>query len=485
MTAASEDLLGLRSGRGRVTLVAVTVGSGISILDGSIVNVALKTIGEELDASLAQLQWVVNGYALALAGLVLVGGSLGDRLGRRRVYVAGLVLFGIASGTCGLAQTPEQLIVARVVQGVGAAMATPGALAIIESSFVRADRARAIGVWAGYSGIAAAVGPFLGGWLVDHGGWRWIFWVNLPLVVVVVVLTLRCAPESRDLEAARRFDVVGASLSIAGLSGLTYAFTASGTGWTATVWLTLLLGVAALVGFVVYERRTRHPLVPISLFSSRVFSAANAMTFLVYGGLGTVFLFLVMQLQVSTGMSALEAGVATLPTTLLLMLLSPRSAATFARTGPRLPMTVGPLLCAVGVLLLVPVGEGTAYLTGILPGVLVFSLGLATLVSPLTATVLATAPDRHAGVASGVNNAVARSGSLLAVAAMPAVVGLSGTDYASSATLTPGYQMAQLICAGLFAVAGVVSWFGLAPAPAAADPAATPPSAGGVPAGGA
>lgn len=480
MTAASEGLLDLRDRRGRLTLVAVTLGSAVGILDGSIVNVALKTIGVALDASLAQLQWVVNGYALSLAGLVLVGGSLGDRLGRRRVYLAGMVVFAVASAVCGFARTPEQLVAARVVQGVGAALATPGALAIIEASFVPVDRARAIGVWAGYSGIASAAGPFVGGWLVDHGGWRWIFFLNLPLVLAVVVLALRYTPESSDPEASRRFDVIGALLSVAGLGLLTYALTRSASPGVVTA--AFVLGLAATTAFVVHERRSRRPLVPMSLFSSRVFSAANAMTFLVYGALSGVFLFLVLQLQVSTGLSALAAGAATVPTTILLLVLSPRAAAVSARIGPRLPMSLGPLLCAVGALLLVPVGEGTAYLTGVLPGVVVFSLGLALLVSPLTATVLAAAPDRYAGSASGVNNAVARAGSLLAVAALPALVGLGGDAYAEAAAFTPGYRRALILCAVLLAAGGVVSWFGLAPGRGGAGPAATSPPAGGAPA---
>jgi EmrB/QacA subfamily drug resistance transporter len=429
----------------------------VAILDGTVVNIALPTVGRELDASLAQLQWVVNGYGLALAALVLVGGSLGDRLGRRRIYLTGIVLFAVASAACGLAQEPWQLVAFRVVQGLGGAMATPGALAIIQASYGHEDRAAAIGTWAGFSGIASAIGPFLGGWLIEHGGWRWIFWINVPLCVAVVLVCRRFTPESRDELDVEPFDYEGAALTVVSLGLLTYGLTAAGTlgRWV------VVAGVLAFVAFVLFERRHANPLVPLGLFGSRVFSAANAMTFLVYGAIGAVFFVLILQLQVSVGYGALRAGVATLPITLAMMLLSSRAAALSARIGPRLPMTVGPLLAAGGAFALVGVGEGTTYLTGILPGVVLFALGLAALVSPLTASVLAAAPDRYAGVASGINNAVARAGSLLAVAALPALVGLTGDDYTHPVALTHGFRTAMMSCAVLLAAGGVVSWFGL------------------------
>jgi len=448
------------SPRGRATLVAVTLGSGIAILDGSVVNVALRTIGVELDASLAQLQWVLNGYMLALASLVLVGGSLGDRLGRRRVYLLGMTWFMIASALCAVSQSPTQLITMRVLQGVGAALLTPGGLAIIQSAYRREDRAGAIGTWAGMSGIAAAIGPFIGGYLIDHGGWRWIFAINVPLCVVVIALCMWATPGSRDLEAAGRFDTVGALLTVVLLGTLTYALTAVSTAPTVLVAGLVALALAALAGFLVAERRQGSPLVPLSLFLSRIFSAANAMTFLVYGALGAVFFIVVLQLQVSAGWSALRAGVSGLPVTVAMMLLSSRAARLSARIGPRIPMTVGPLVCGLGCAMLVGVGPGTTW-WGVLPGMVVFALGLSLLVSPLTSTVLAAAPDRYAGVASGINNAVARAGSLLLVAALPAVVGLSGEDYRNPTVLTAGYRASMLICAGLLAAGGTVSWFGL------------------------
>ncbi|MEP6817732.1 MAG: MFS transporter [Marmoricola sp.] len=445
--------------RGRLALLAVTLGTGIAILDGSIVNIALRTIGEDLHASLADLQWVTNGYLLALASLILVGGALGDRLGRRRMYIVGVVGFALCSLLCALAQSPGQLIAARVAQGVAAAVLTPGSLAIIESSFRVEERAAAIGWWAGVAGVTTALGPFVGGYLLDHGGWRGIFLINLPLALAVVVLC-RWVPESRGDAARHRFDFVGAALCVVGLGALTYALTVGRVGSGPVVLGTAAVGVAALVGFVVVERRPG-AMVPTELFRSRVFTAANLMTFLVYGALGSVFFFLVLQLQVTSGFSAFQAGLSGLPVTVAMLLLSSRFAALASRTGPRLPMTVGPLVCAAGVLLLVGVGDGTSYWTGVLPGMVLFALGLSGLVSPLTAAVLAAAPDRYAGAASGINNAVARAGSLLAVAALPAAVGLSGGDYQRPDMLTHGYRTVMVICAVLLAGGGLVSWFGL------------------------
>ncbi|MBT9255355.1 MFS transporter [Phycicoccus sp. MAQZ13P-2] len=459
----ADEHLDRRSAQGRLVLAGLVLGTGVAILDGSVVNVALRTIGADLGASLAQLQWVVNGYLLALASLVLVGGGLGDRWGRRRVYEVGVVWFALASVACAVAQTPLQLVGLRVLQGVGAALLTPGALAIIQTTFRPADRAAAIGTWAGFSGVAAALGPFVGGWLVDHASWRWVFAVNVPLCVAVVLLTGRRVPESRDPGAAgRRFDVAGAVLTVLALGTTTYALTAAGTLPPALLVGCWALAAAAAVGFVVVERRSAHPLVPLSLFASRVFSAANAMTLLVYGALGAVTLFVVLELQVA-GWSALTAGMSALPLTLVMMLLSSRSAALADRIGPRLPMTAGPLLCAAGSLLLLRVDASAEWLD-VLPGMLVFALGLAGLVSPLTAAVLGAAPDRHAGVASGVNNAVARAGSLLAVAALPGVVGLTGEEYLDPVAMTAGYRGAMLWCAGLLVAGAAVSWLGLRPA---------------------
>lgn len=450
-----------RSSReGRLTLAAVTLGSGVSILGGTIVNVALKAMGEDLHADLDVLQWVINGYLLALASLVLVGGAIGDRLGRRRVYVAGIALFAIGSALCALSTAAPQLIVFRVVQGLGAALATPGALSIIRASFREEDRASAIGTWAGMSGVAGAIGPFVGGWLIEQAGWPSIFWINIPLCLIVVLLCLRYAPESRNPQAARGFDVTGAVLSVLVLGTLTFALTSGGDGGPA-MWGSLVACALTGVAFVLRQMRAAHPLVPPSLFSDRVFTAANLMTLLVYGAFGAAMFVLALQLQISLRWSALDAGLATLPVTIALLLLSSRASALSARIGPRLPMALGPLTCAAGLLLLARAAAGTSYWAGVLPGITVFALGLALLVAPLTSTVVAAVPDEYAGTASGINNAVARAGSLLAVAALPAVVGLPGREYADPAAMTVAHHDAMLLCAAMLAAGGTVSWWGL------------------------
>jgi EmrB/QacA subfamily drug resistance transporter len=433
----------------------------MAMLDGTVVNIALRSVGDDLGATVAQLQWVVNAYLLTLASLILVGGSLGDHFGRRRVFLVGVTWFALASTLCGLAQSPGQLIGARLLQGVGAALLTPGSLAMIQGSFRVADRGKVIGQWAGLGGIAAAIGPLLGGWIVDNASWRWIFLINVPVAVAVLLVAARHVPESRDPEAARGFDVLGAALGAAGLGGATYALIERGSAPTPYVAGAAVVGVACLVLFVVYERRHPDALVPIHLFASRTFSVANLLTLLVYGALGSMLFFLVLQLQVVTGWSPLKAGLATVPLTLVMLLLSSRSGALASRIGPRLPLTVGPALCGLGTLVLRGIDAGTGYFTGVLPGVLVFSSGLVLLVAPLTSSVLAAAPDRYAGIASGINNAVARTGSLLAVSALPAVVGIAGSDYRDPAVFAAGYQQAQLICAVLLLAGAVISFVGL------------------------
>ncbi len=360
--------------QGRWVLVAAVLGSGMALLDGTVVNIALRTVGADLDASIAQLQWVLNAYLLALASLILVGGSLGDHLGRRRVFLIGVAWFAVASAVCGLAQTPGQLIVARLLQGIGAALLTPGSLAMISGSFRPADRGRVIGQWAGLGGIAAALGPFLGGVIVAHLSWRWIFLINVPVAVFVVLVAARHVPESRDPEAGRRFDVLGASLGALGLGGVSYALIESSTAPRSWVVTAAAVGGLAMGVFVLLERRLREPLVPMRLFASRTFSVANLLTLLVYGALGAMLFFLVLQLQIVTGWSPLAAGLATLPLTLVMLALSSRAGALAARIGPRVPLTVGPLLCGAGTLLLREVDAATGYWTGVLPGMLVFSV---------------------------------------------------------------------------------------------------------------
>ena len=458
------------SAAGRGLVLATTLGSGMVLLDGTVVNVALRTIGGDLDASLSQLQWISNAYLLTLASLILLGGSLGDRLGRRRVFLVGVVWFAVASALCGLAPNAETLIAARALQGVGGALLTPGSLAIIESGVDPADRGRAIGAWTGMTSIAAAIGPFIGGALVQYADWRWIFWINAPLAAVTIAVTHAYVPESSTAEEGR-YDVLGAALAALSLGAITFWL----IEWHSDLALpALAVGVLAAVAFVVVERRTRHPMLPLGLFASRTFSAANSMTLLVYAALGAVLFFLVIDVQTVLGYGALEAGMATLPITILMLLLASRGGALGTRIGPRIPMTVGPLVMAVGVAWLSFVDEGTSYWLGVLPPLCVFALGLALMVAPLTATVLGAAPADRAGVASGVNNAVARAGSLFAVAALPVVVGLSGAEYDDAQAFSSAYSQAMLVCAGLLVAGGVVSWFTI-PNKLPAKPAEHPP----------
>jgi EmrB/QacA subfamily drug resistance transporter len=445
----------LGSTSGRAVVAAAALGSGLTFLDGTVVNVALRTIGEDLDASLAQLQWITNGYLLSLASLILLGGSLGDRYGRRRVFVIGTVWFALASLLCGLAPTPVVLIAARILQGAGAALLTPGSLAMIQGALHPDDRARAIGAWSGLGGIAGALGPFVGGGLVQYVDWRWIFLVNAPLATLTIVIALRWVPETLDPDAPDRFDAPGAVLAVLALGGTTYALIQWGdrlAPWAAGA------GVLAAAGFLAVERRSRHPMLALGIFADRTFSAANAMTLLVYAALGAVLFFLVLQLQTVGGYGPLRAGISTLPITICMLLLAARGGALAARIGPRLPMTVGPIVMGAATLMLLAVGPRLDYWTDVLPGVTVFGLGLALMVAPLTATVLTAAPDEHAGIASGVNNAVARAGSLLAVAALPVAVGLGGEEYADPVAFDAAYRSAVEVCAGLLVLGGVVSW---------------------------
>ncbi len=440
---------------GRWVLLATILGSGLAGIDATVVNVALPTIGADFGVDFAALQWTITAYTLTLASLILLGGALGDRFGRRRVFVVGVMWFATASLLCGLAPGADWLIAARALQGVGAALLTPGSLAMIQATFVPADRARAIGAWSGLGGVATAIGPFVGGWLILVASWRWVFLINLPLAVVVVLVARRHVPETRDPTATGRIDLLGATLAVVGLAGVTYAIIeipVDGPG-APPVLVAALVGVLAMVAFGFAETRQRHPMLPMSIFRSKQFSAANAVTCLVYGAFGGVFFLLAVQLQVVAGFSALGAGVALLPITVVMLLLSARAGQLAQRIGPRLPMTLGPLVCAAGVLLMRRIGPDARYVTDVLPAVTVFALGLALLVAPLTATVLAAVDARHAGVASGVNNAVARAAGLIAVAALPVLAGISGEDYTDPASFESGFRLALLIAAGLL-VAG-------------------------------
>ncbi|WP_370616678.1 MFS transporter [Mumia sp. Pv 4-285] len=446
-----DAALRLRSAPGRWLLLATVLGSSMAMLDSTVVNVALPTIGDDLDADVGGLQWVVNGYTLALASLILLGGALGDRWGRRRVFVIGVLWFAAASLLCGVAPNIETLIAARVLQGVGGALLTPGSLALISASFDSEDRGAAIGAWSGLGGVATAIGPLLGGWLIEAVSWRAIFLLNIPLAAVVVWVCGRHVPESRDPDAPEHFDILGVALTAGGLAVLTYGLIES------TTWLAVV-GLVVLLLFVAQERRSPNPLVPLGLFSDRVFTGANLVTFVVYGALGAVFFFLVVQLQVVAGYTPLAAGAATLPVTILMLLFSPAAGRLGTRIGPRLPMTVGPFVAAAGLLLMLRIGPDASYLVDVAPGVVVFGIGLTILVSPLTTAVLAAAPDHLAGTASGVNNAVARTAQLLAVAALPPIVGIVGGALSDPELFDAGFDQAMIICTVMLALGGVVAW---------------------------
>jgi EmrB/QacA subfamily drug resistance transporter len=458
-----ETQLRLGTPKGRWVLAACVLGSSMALLDSTVVNVALPTIGRHLNASLGDLQWTVTAYTLTLAGLILVGGSLGDRLGRRRIFVIGVVWFALASALCGSAPNIDVLIGARVLQGIGGALLTPGSLAIIQATFHPDDRPRAVGAWSGLGGVASAIGPVLGGWLVQVAGWRWVFLLNLPLAAAVVLVSIRHVPETRDSSATGRFDVAGAALAALGLGGITYwLIEAPEQPGSAAPLVAGVIGVAAFAGFLVTEHRRTHnrrvpAMMPLDVFGNRQFSVINAITFLVYGAFGGLLFLLVLQLQVVAGFSPLAAGSALLPVTLLMLTLSARSGALAQRVGPRWLLTVGLSACAIGMALMSRIGLHASYLTDVLPAVVVFGCGLTLTVAPLTATVLASADVRHAGVASGVNNAVARAAGLVAVAALPAAVGLGAASYHIPSEFSHGFMLATIICAVLLVAAALLA----------------------------
>ena len=451
------DGLSYRSRTGRWVIAASVLGSGMVSIDATVVGIALPTIGREFHATVAQLQWVVNGYTLAVAALLLVGGSLGDRFGRRRLFTVGIAWFTVASVACAVAPGAQALIALRILQGVGGALLTPGSLAILQSSFREADRGAAIGAWTGLGGVASAVGPFLGGWLIAMASWRWIFVINLPVGLVVLLLAVRHVPDSKDPSAPARVDLVGAALVVVALAGVTYGLIEGpADGWQGA-WpvVALVTGAVAAAAFVVVESRSSAPLLPLGLFRHRQFAVTNAVTFVVYGALGGVLFLLPAVLQVLGHYTPLASGVALLPLTLVMLLLSSMSGRVATRIGPRLQMGVGPVVVGGGLALLSRIGSDGSYVSGVLPAVLVFGLGLAITVAPLTATALAAAPEEHAGLASAVNNDVARIGGLVAVAVLPALSGISGSAYLHPAALAGGFRTATLV-AGAWCVAGGV-----------------------------
>ncbi|NLU83754.1 MFS transporter [Rhodococcus sp. HNM0569] len=446
----ADQPIALHSPRGRWIVAATVLGSSLAMLDSTIVNVALPRIGQSLGGGLSGLQWTLSGYTLALASLILLGGSLGDRYGRRRLFVIGTVWFAVASALCAAAPDMTVLVGARVLQGIGAALLTPGSLAIINASIAEDDRGAAIGLWSGLGGVASAVGPLVGGWLVEAVGWRSVFLLNLPLAVVVVWVCARHVPESRDPDAPDRLDVAGSALAVLGLGLLTF-------GLIERLPLAAVAGVVAMAVFVEVERRSPHALVPPSLFRSRMFTGANLVTFAVYAALGGVFFLLVLQLQTVAGYSPIEAGAATIPVTLLMLVLSARAGRWSQRHGPRIPMTVGPLVAAAGLVAMLRIGHDASYPTDVLPGVVLFGLGLSALVAPLTAAVLGSVPVGRSGIASGVNNAVARTSQLLAVAALPALAGISGVGPGDADAFSDGFRVAMLICVGLLVAGAAIA----------------------------
>ncbi|WP_020112418.1 MFS transporter [Rhodococcus sp. 114MFTsu3.1] len=452
-----SDSVRLKTPRGRWIVAATVLGSSLAMLDATVVNVALPDIGRDLGSGVSGLQWTVSAYTLTLASFILLGGALGDRLGRRTVFVWGTIWFAVASVLCGLAPNIEVLVAARLLQGVGAALLTPGSLALISASIHPDDRGAAIGVWSGLGGVASAVGPLLGGWLVDVAGWRSVFLLNIPLAVAVVLVAVKHVPESRDPHAEGKLDLPGAGVVALALGLLTYGFIDAS-------WWVVAAGVLAVGAFVVVELRTSNPLIPPSLFASRVFLAANLVTFAVYAALGGVFFLLILQLQLALDYSPIAAGVATLPITALMLVLSARAGRVAQRIGPRVPMTVGPLVAAAGLLLMLRISPAAAgvrpastYLVDVLPAVVVFGLGLSILVAPLTGAVLGAVSTDRAGTASGVNNAVARTSQLLAVAALPGLVGIAGADYDRPQTFSDGFHTAMIVCAGLLVVGSLIA----------------------------
>jgi EmrB/QacA subfamily drug resistance transporter len=435
----------------------------MAAIDATVVGIALPAIGRAFSATIGTLQWVVTGYTLSLAALLLLGGSLGDRYGRRRVFAIGIVWFALSSAACGFAQSAALLIVARVVQGVGAALLTPGSLAILQASFKAEDRGRAIGAWSGLGGLASAAGPLLGGYLIAAASWRWIFFINIPVGAVVLGICARRVPESKDPSAKGPIDIMGAAVGMLSLAAVTYGLIEGpGRGFSsASVVGALTTGFAGSVAFVLIERAASEPMLPLTLFAERQFSVTNVVTLIVYAALGGALFLLPVELQIVKHYSALDAGAALIPLTVVMLLLSARSGELAGRIGPRLQMGLGPVVIGAGIALLLRSTGSGSYASAVLPAVLVLALGLAITVAPLTTTAMGAAPAEHAGVASAVNNYVARVGSLLAVAVLPALAGISGDGYTDPRELSAGFKRAMIITAAMCALGGLLAAAGI------------------------
>jgi EmrB/QacA subfamily drug resistance transporter len=457
------------STRGRWVILSTVLGSGMAAIDATVVGIALPSIGREYHAPLGQLQWVVTGYALSLSAFLLLGGSLGDRAGRRRIYCIGVVWFTAASALCALAPNPVFLVVMRLLQGVGGALLTPGSLAIIQASFGRDDRGRAIGAWSGFSGLATAAGPLLGGYLVSASSWRWIFLMNLPLGAAVLAISVRHVPESKDPSARRGLDLAGVLLGTGALAGLTFGLIEGPSqGWsTPQVLATLTLGVLAAGAFLFVETKSPSPILPLTVFRSRQFSVTNAVTFIIYAALGGALFLLPIELQVVDGFTPLASGAALLPLTVIMLALSAGSGRLATLIGPRPQMSLGPIVVGTGLALLARTVTDHSYVTGVLPAVVVFGFGLAITVPPLTATALSSVAEQHAGLASAVNNDVARIGGLIAVAVLPPLAGISGDAYLHPAALAAGFRTAVLVAGTATGAAGLLSAVGIRKSPGA------------------
>ena len=448
----------LASAAGRWVLAVAVLGEAMILLEATVVNVALPTIGRDLGAGVAGLQWTLNSYVLTLAALVLVGGSLSDIYGRRRIFILGVVVFVAASALCAAAPTIELLVVARFGQGIGGALLTPGSLAIIDAVFHPDDRTRAIGAWAGLGAVAGAIGPTVGGYLTDAVSWRAVFLINIPLGAFVVVAAVLHVPETRDPTRAGGLDLPGATLATLAIAAVCFALIEASGGLTPAVIAALAAGLAATAAFVAVERRSGHPMLPLELFRSRQFASANLLALVTYAALGGVIFLFVAFLQITLGYSALQAGAATLPITILLLTLSTPSGAIAQRIGPRIPLTIGAVLAGAGLLLMAQIHPGDRYLPGVLPSLIVFGVGLAALITPITATVLASVDSRHSGIASAVNNALSRLGQMIAVAALPLAAGLSGTAFEDPARMAAGFPVAMTVAAGASFVAALLAW---------------------------
>jgi EmrB/QacA subfamily drug resistance transporter len=450
--------------RQRLTLLAAILGSAVVTIDGSIVNVALPAIERDLGGGLTAQQWVSNAYLLTLASLILIGGSLGDIYGERRVFALGVAAFGLLSVACAVAPTIDVLIVARALQGAAGALVTPSSLAIIVAGFAPLERGAAIGAWTAWGGIAAIAGPLAGGAIVDQASWRWIFAINAPIVVATLVLVLIAVPPTSSV-TRRHVDFLGAGLCALGLGGVVFALIEQPHhGWTSPVILVPLIGgIAAFASFLVYERRAAEPMLELELFSRRNFAVGNIETLGMYAGLAILFFFLTIFLQEVAGYTALQSGLATLPVTLTMFALSRRFGALADRHGPRLFMGAGPLIASVGILLLLRTGLETTYVTDLLPGLLVFALGLSFTVAPLVATVLADADESDAGIASAINNAIARVAGLIGVSILGVVVAstLVSDTFGPNPESVRAFHEVLVICAALVGAAGVIGVIGI------------------------